>query len=86
MYPFWVHVLYCIFADMAYRTRRGKQMSVIIDPEFLALMKAMHMEYRRATGLSVSFNKFIAGILAKYMGSDEGKKLLAGVYKVSEGS
>ncbi len=54
------------------------------DPELLSVRRLMQRAYNRKMGLSVSFAKFVEGILANYMTSTQGKSLLMEAHRESQ--
>ena len=67
---------------MSPRIAIGKErMDISISRDVVNLYKGLHAEYNRRTGLSVSFSKFIEGVLVHYIGSDDGKKLAVAAHR-----
>ncbi len=55
----------------------GKQeLHVVIDREVIKLIKRLHRAYNHRTGLSLSYAKFIEGMMTGYLDTQNGKELL----------
>jgi len=52
------------------------RLDVAIDKEVIGLTKKLHRAYNHKTGLSLSFAKFVEGMLTSYLHTQDGKDLL----------
>ena len=62
---------------MAYKMGPGKaRLDVAIDRDVVVLCRKLHRAYNHRTGLSLSYAKFVEGMLTKYLGTQSGSELL----------
>ena len=57
------------------------RLDVAIDKEVIELTKRLHRAYNHKTGLSLSFAKFVEGMLTGYLHTQSGKELFQYIIK-----